>query len=80
MTSFDGRLRLLGHTGFPLGVEVDLSGERLTVRAGDTEVADWSLDEITISALPDGFHIKAEGEEVVLNLIDAERFADEIGL
>jgi len=80
MTSFDGRLRLLGHTGFPLGVEVDLSGERLTVRAGDTEVADWSLDEITISALPDGFHINAEGEDVVFNLIDAERFADEIGL
>jgi hypothetical protein len=80
MTSFDGRLRLLGRAGFPLGVEVDLSGERMTVTAGDSEIANWALDEISVVAKADGFHIKAEGEEIVLNIADAERFAVEIGL
>jgi hypothetical protein len=78
MASFEGRLRLLGHTGFPLGVEVDLSGERMVVSAGETQLANWALSDITISSLLDGFHISAEGEEVVLNVTDATRFAVEI--
>ncbi|MDH3189278.1 MAG: hypothetical protein OEM39_01355 [Acidimicrobiia bacterium] len=79
MTSFDARLRMLGHTGLPLGVEVDLTGERMTVTAGGAHVANWALKDITISSLPDGFHIEAEGEEVILNLTDEERFARAIG-
>lgn len=80
MTSFDARLRMMGHSGLPLGVEIDLTAERMTVKAGESEVADWALDEIKISSLPDGFHIEAEGEEVVVNVMDDERFAAEMGL
>jgi hypothetical protein len=80
MSSFDGRLRLLGRAGFPLGVEVDLSAERMIVTSGGTEVADWALEEIVIASRSDGFHIKAEGEEIVLNITDADRFATEVGL
>ena len=39
MTSFDARLRMIGQTGFPLVVEVDLTGERMTVTAGESELA-----------------------------------------
>lgn len=74
MTSFDARLRLIGETGLPLGVEVDITGERMVVSAGESVVADWPLDEITISLLADGFHIDAEGEEIVLNVSDERRF------
>ncbi len=80
MTSFDARLRMLGQTGFPLGVEVDLTRERMIVTAGESQVADWSIEEIRISSLPDGFHIEAEGEEVILNVVDDARFAAEVGL
>ena len=80
MTSFDARLRMLGQSGFPLGVELDLTNERMTVMSGDAEVADWALKEIQISSLPDGFHILAEGEEIILNVIDGEGFAALIGL
>lgn len=80
MTSFDARLRLLGQTGLPLGVEVDLNGERMRVTAGDNVLADWLLDDITISAHADGFHVKAEGEEVVLNVTDQASFAAIVGL
>jgi hypothetical protein len=78
MTSFDARLRIVGQSGFPLGVVVDLTGDRLIVTAGRDELADWAVADIQIHSLPDGFHIKAEGEEVVINVSDGARFASEI--
>ncbi len=80
MTSFDARLRLRGQGGLPLGVEIDLTGDRMRVTADGTFVANWALHEIAISPQGDGFHIEAEGEEVILNLIDPEKFATEIGI
>ncbi|MGA8040384.1 MAG: hypothetical protein WCA93_09795 [Acidimicrobiia bacterium] len=78
MTSFDARLRLVGQPGFPLGVVLDLTGHRLTVTVDDKELASWSLDDIEISPGSDGFHIVAEGEEVVLNVNERIRFATEV--
>jgi hypothetical protein len=63
-----------------LVVEVDLSGKRISVTAGGSQLADWELEEIRIVALPDGFHNGAEGEEVIHNLADEARFAAEVGL
>ena len=80
MTSFDARLRLLNQPGLPLLVEVDLTGERMVVTTSGRELADWSLDEIEVLSRSDGFHIQAEGEEVVLNVMDGIRFARELGI
>lgn len=80
MTAFDARLRLIGQTAFPLVVAVDLTDERMIVTAGESEVADWELREISISALSDGFHIMAEEEEVILNVAERSRFAVELGV
>lgn len=80
MTSFDARLRLLNQPGFPLLVEVDLTGERMVVTTSGRELADWSLDEIEVLSRSDGFHVQAEGEEVVLNVMDGIRFARELGI
>lgn len=63
-----------------MSVEIDLTDDRMKVTAGDMEVADWSRDEFRIQALPDGFHIRAEGEEVVLDIREDARFALELGL
>lgn len=38
------------------------------------------MDEIRASALKDGFHIRAEGEDVILEVDDDARFAVELGL
>ncbi|MEX0865493.1 MAG: hypothetical protein WD269_11590 [Acidimicrobiia bacterium] len=78
MTSFDARLRVVGQSGFPLGVVVDLSGDRMIVTAGTDELADWAVSDIQVHSLPDGFHIRAEGEEVVINVSDGSLFASEI--
>lgn len=80
MSTFEGRLRVEGDAGPELGVAIDLDGERIRVKAGDVEIADWSLDEIRVAALIDGFHVRAEGEEVVLEVDDDGRFAIDLGL
>jgi hypothetical protein len=80
MTSFDARLRIIGDTTIPLGVEVDLTGERMVVTTDGNTLANWSLDDIQILARGNGFLIEAEGEEVILNVSDEARFATEIGL
>lgn len=79
MTSFDARLRVVGQSGLPLGVEVDLTGNHMIVTASGESIAEWVWDEIRISASPDGYHIRAEGEEIVLNVTDGARFAHELG-
>ena len=78
MASFDARLRLVGQSGLPLGVEIDITGERLVVMTGPQLLADWPLHEITISTRADGLHVEAEGEEIVLNVPDERRFMVEL--
>jgi hypothetical protein len=78
MTSFDARLRVVGQSGFPLGVVVDLTGDRMIVTSGRDALADWAVSDIQVHSLPDGFHIRAEGEEVVINVSDGALFASEI--
>lgn len=80
MSTFEGRLRVEGDAGPEIGVEIDLNGERLRVAAGEVEIADWSLEEIRVAALQDGFHVRAEGEEVVLEVEDDGHFAIDLGL
>jgi hypothetical protein len=80
MSSFEALLRLDGETGPPLGVEVDLTDARMNVKTGEVELADWNLDEIRVTALEDGFHIRAEGETVVLDVTKDAEFAVELGL
>jgi hypothetical protein len=80
MTSFDARMRLLGEAGLPLGVEIDLTSDRMRVTASGAYVANWALHEIAISPQGDGFRIEAEGEEVIINLTEREKFATEIGM
>lgn len=80
MSAYEARLRMSGDGEPPLGVEIDLSDGRLTVTAGDVRVGDWSRDEIRISALQDGFHLRAEGEEVIIEVEDDAQFAVDLGL
>jgi hypothetical protein len=80
MAAYEATLRMQGVKDAPIHVVIDLSDDRLTMTAGDVEVADWQRDEIRISALQDGFHVRAEGEEVVLDVTDDARFAIELGL
>ena len=80
MSSFAARLRMPGRTRLPLGVEVDITRERMTLTSGDQPVGDWALDQLEIKSLFDGFHITVDGEEIVLNVTDSTQFAVELGI
>jgi len=80
MPAYDAQLRLDWTDEPPINVQVNLTDERITLKSGDVEVADWALDEIRVSPMLDGFHIRAEGEEIVLDVTDDARFALDLGL
>jgi hypothetical protein len=63
-----------------MSVVVDLTGDRLHMSIGSEEVADWAREELRIQAMPDGFHIRAEGEAIILDVTEEARFAVELGL
>jgi hypothetical protein len=64
----------------PINVIIDLTDERLTLKSGEVDVADWALSEIRVSPMPDGFHVRAEGEEIVLQVTEDAQFALDLGL
>lgn len=80
MTTYDGQLLIDGDPSPPLSVVIDLSGEQMKLTAGNEEIAAWGLNEIRVNALPDGFHIKAEDEMLVLDVTDDARFDIDLGL
>lgn len=80
MVDFAGVLRTSTARDSAIGVVIDLADERLRLRSGDSDIADWSLADIRVSAQADGFHIRAEGEEVILDLRQDAEFAVALGL
>lgn len=80
MSNFDARLRLAGQSRLPLGVEVDVTSDRVTVSAGDRTVATWVRSKLAVEPQADGFHITVDGEEVILNVTDSARFAAALGV
>lgn len=81
MSTYHGSLRVPGETGPGLGVVVDLTDGRIRIAAGEAEIGDWARDEVRIHADDDGFHLRAEGEEVILDVSDDDAaFAVDYGL
>jgi len=80
MSRYEGSLRMQGEDGPGLAITVDLRDSGLSIRAGDVDIADWRREEVRINAETDGIHIRAEGEEVVLDLAKDAEFAVEAGL
>lgn len=80
MSSYEALLRMLGEDGPGLPVVIDLRDDRMGISAGDVEIGDWSRDEVRINADVDGIHVRAEGEELVLDLTEDAEFAVEFGL
>lgn len=80
MGQYEAKLRIEGTEDPPITVVVDLTGDRMVVKAGEIEVGDWAREEIRVAAQLDGFHVRAEGEEMVLDIRDDAHFAVEMGM
>ena len=80
MSTYEASLKMVGEDGPGLPVVVDLRDDRMGITSGEIEIGDWSRAEVRINADVDGIHIRAEGEEVVLDLSRDAEFAIEVGL
>lgn len=80
MVAFVGRLSLLDAQRTQIKVVVDLDAERLVITAGNEILGSWPLSQVGVRGEDDGFHLRIEGEEVVLSTDDDPTFARLIGL
>lgn len=80
MGRYDGSLRLKQTDADALEVLVDLTDERLLLHTGTSVIGDWPLSELLIRGEDDGFHLRVEGEEVVVKTNDDVGLAIELGL
>ncbi len=76
----DGNVRMRGDPGPGVGVRVVAQERRMRLVAGNELVGDWDISEIGITALQEGFSVKAEGEEFILRTEDDVSLAEEIGV
>ncbi len=81
MAAYEALLKVQGTDEAPINVMIDLTDDnRVVVSAGTVELGDWSRSEIRLSAEPDGFHLRAEGEEILLDVTEDARFALDYGM
>jgi hypothetical protein len=70
-----------GERGPGLRVEIDLTDDsHLHIEAAQDLIGDWALQDLGIRASDDGFHLLAEGEEVIIRTDNDPAFAVAIGL
>jgi hypothetical protein len=69
-----------GDDDSPLDVVIDLENERMLIRTRSTVLGEWSLSDVGVHSENDGFHLRIEGEQVILTTQDDAGFATEIGL
>ena len=77
MSSFSASLKTLGDRQ-GLSATVVLENDRLSIVAGDESIGDWSLDEIRLEPTPTGYRMAAEGEQLLIEMPDAEAFESEL--
>ncbi|MGA7272285.1 MAG: hypothetical protein WB239_14535 [Acidimicrobiia bacterium] len=80
-TQLNGSVKMAGDNGVGVEVQIHLEEETLAlVSFNGSEIGRWSLDQVGISSRPDGFHLRLEGEEIVLRTEDDARFALALGV
>ena len=80
VVELDGNVRMRDDSGPGVSVRVIADEGRLKLVSGNELIGDWSVSEIGVNALQDGFTIRAEGEEFVLRTEDDVAFATELGV
>jgi hypothetical protein len=81
MTHFEGSIRLVGERGAGLPVHINLTDDHhLHLATDHEELGDWPITEIAVTAKDDGFHLRAEGDEIVIRTSNDAEFALAMGI
>jgi len=75
-----GIIKMAGDAEPGVRVEIHLDEEELRLMSPHGILGHWPLDQVGVSARVDGFHLRVEGEELVLSTSDDARFAIALGI
>lgn len=75
-----GTVRMVGESEAGIRVEIHLEDEELRLASGHGELGRWPLSDIGVAAKLDGFHLRIEGEELIITTSDDARFALALGI
>lgn len=79
-TDLTGTVRMAGETQTGIRVEIHLDKETMSLVSPYGELGTWPLSGMGIASRVDGFHLKVEGEELVLSTNDDVAFALAVGI
>lgn len=79
-TDLTGTVRMAGETQTGVRVEIHLDRETMSLISPYGQLGTWPLSGMGISARVDGFHLKVEGEELVLSTSNDVAFALAVGI
>ena len=79
-TDLTGTVRMMGEAESAIRVEIHLEDEELRMVSAHGELGRWPLSDIGVAAKLDGFHLRIEGEELVISTNDDARFAIALGI
>ncbi len=79
MGQFSASLKVPGDTS-SLPATVDIDEGRLRVASGDHVIGNWALDDINLTPGPEGVHVSAEGEELILQFSESAAFEEAAGM
>ena len=80
MDHFDGSLKLAGNEA-PVRVAIDLTDDHIMrITAEEIEIGEWTIGHVAVKALDDGFHMIADGEEIIIKTNNDPAFALAMGI
>lgn len=75
MGTYSASLRAIGDTK-SLPATVHLEDGQLSIAAGSHEIGSWSLADIELEPLPNGYRMAAEGDQIIIELKELDAFAE----
>ncbi len=79
MGQFSATLRVPGDNN-ALPATVDIGDGRLRVESGSHVIGNWALVDIDITQSPEGVHVSAEGEVLILEISENAAFQEAAGI
>lgn len=77
---FDGKLTVGEDPESAISVEVAVDDRDLSIDGAAGNLGRWPRQQLRVAAREDGFHLRIEGEEIILNLTDDAEFAVAMGV
>lgn len=75
MGTYSASLRAVGDTS-SVPATVHLEDGQLSIAAGKHEIGSWSLADIQLEPLPNGYRMAAEGDQIIIELKELDAFAE----